>query len=130
MDELQGSDRISKTAPTLLNRQFCYSRNRLSVHCGGAVNSFGGTAMAEALLEKEIVEKARHSETIEALEEKVKDGVKFAKKFGKSSAEAAEELLEETTKQIKRHPAGYVVGALGVGMLLGGLMGLFIRRRK
>ena len=85
--------------------------------------------MAEALLEKEIVEKVRHSEAIEALEGKIKDGVKMAKKFGKTSTEAAEELLDDTTRQIKRHPAGYIFGALGVGILLGGLLGFFIRRK-
>jgi ElaB/YqjD/DUF883 family membrane-anchored ribosome-binding protein len=85
--------------------------------------------MAEALLEKDIVEKVRHSEAIEALEEKFKDGVKAARKIGKTSTEAVEELLEDTTRQIKRHPAGYVVGAFGVGVLLGGLLGFFIRRK-
>lgn len=84
--------------------------------------------MTEALLEKEI-EKVRHSDTVEALEEKFKDGMKFAKKIGKTSTDAAEEFLEDTTRHIKRHPAGAVAGAFGIGILVGGLVVFLIKRK-
>ena len=87
--------------------------------------------MAETVLDKEpIVEKPEHRFTPARIGERWKDGVELAKKIRKTSAETAEELLEETKHQIKRHPAGTVLGALGVGIAIGAVIGLLVRKSR
>ena len=86
--------------------------------------------MAETVLEKEpMIEKPEHRFTPGMISERWRDGVELAKKIRKTSADAAEDFLDETKHQIKRHPAGTVLGAFGVGIAVGALIGLLVRRK-
>jgi ElaB/YqjD/DUF883 family membrane-anchored ribosome-binding protein len=86
--------------------------------------------MTETVLEREPkVEKQEFRRSAEKLGERVKEGVEFVKKFGRTSSEAAEEFMEDTNRKIRRHPAETVVGAFAVGIAIGALVALFIRRK-
>ena len=61
--------------------------------------------------------------------ERINEGMEYAKKLRRRSSDAAEELLEDTTHAIKHHPIQTVLGAFGVGLLLGGIVGFVIRKK-
>jgi ElaB/YqjD/DUF883 family membrane-anchored ribosome-binding protein len=64
-----------------------------------------------------------------AMADAVEDSLAAAKRIGKDTSDAAEQLMEDTSQRIKRHPIETVVGAFGVGITIGALLGWMMRRR-
>jgi ElaB/YqjD/DUF883 family membrane-anchored ribosome-binding protein len=85
--------------------------------------------MTETVLERDPKVEKQLRCSAEKLSERMKEGVEFVKEIGRTSSDAAEEFLEDTTRRIRRHPAETVVGAFAVGIAIGALVALIIRRK-
>jgi ElaB/YqjD/DUF883 family membrane-anchored ribosome-binding protein len=64
-----------------------------------------------------------------AMAEAFEDGVDAVKRVGKTGSDAAEEFIEDAKDRVKRHPAGTIAGAFGLGFLFGGIFFWMVRRK-
>jgi ElaB/YqjD/DUF883 family membrane-anchored ribosome-binding protein len=64
-----------------------------------------------------------------AMAEALEDGIHAAKRVGKTGSEAAEEFLEDARERVKRHPAGTIAAAFGLGFLFGAIFDWMVRRK-
>jgi ElaB/YqjD/DUF883 family membrane-anchored ribosome-binding protein len=98
-----------------------------------ARNGRGYEAMTQSVLERtgdQIAETARKtSRATSAVADAFEDGVEAARRVAKQSGDAAEEFIDDTTKRLQRHPIETVAATLAVGVGIGILIGLTMKRR-
>ena len=89
--------------------------------------------MAEAMMEKvseQIAQSAqRISRAAESFADVLDEGIGVAKRAVKHSGDALEELMDDTTQRIKRHPLETVAITFTIGIGVGILFGLLMKRR-
>jgi ElaB/YqjD/DUF883 family membrane-anchored ribosome-binding protein len=89
--------------------------------------------MAEATMEKvsdQIAHSAqRISKAAETFADVLDEGIGVAKRAVKHSGDALEELMDDNTQRIKRHPLETVAITFTIGISVGILFGLLIKRR-
>ncbi len=90
--------------------------------------------MDEEMLEKadeQVAESIRKlTRATSAMADAIDEGVTVVKRAVKRSGDVAEELMVDTRERVKRHPAESMTAIFTLGVLIGGLVGWLMSKRK